>query len=125
MKEPTEKYYKEPRSLLWLWAGVFAGPLGWAVSQQVSYLFVTFDCSFTKSLALWPVMLGAVLFAGVGAWVSWRNWQKAGTAWPDEGGGAVSRSRFLAATGLLLSCFSLLVILAEWLPVFFYRQCQR
>jgi hypothetical protein len=27
--------------------------------------------------------------------------------------------------GLLFSGFSLLLIVAHWLPVFFYRQCQR
>ncbi|MFN7931457.1 MAG: hypothetical protein U0Y68_26715 [Blastocatellia bacterium] len=125
MDESTENDYKQPRGLLWLWSGVLAGPLAWALSQQVGYLFVTLDCSYTKRLALWPVMLGTILLAGAGAWVSWRNWQEVGNTWPDEGGGVLSRSRFLAFVGLLLSGFSVLVILAEWLPVLFYRQCQR
>lgn len=125
MEESTETYYKQPRGLLWLWGGVLAGPLAWALSQQVAYLFVTLDCSYAKRLAVWPLMVGTIVLAAVGARVSWRNWQRVGQEEPDEGGGAIARSRFLAFVGLLLSIFSGLVILAEWLPVFFYRQCQR
>jgi hypothetical protein len=113
------------QSNVMLWLGLLAGPWAWACSQQVSYLFVTLRCSHAKSLSIGPLMLGTMLLAVMGIFVSWRNWQRAGSEWPDEGGGRISRSRFMAVTGLLLSSFSLLVILAEWLPAFFYRHCER
>lgn len=125
MDEKPNEYFNKRSGILWLWVGFLAGPLAWALSQQGAYLIVTLICSHFKSLVLWPLLLGTPLLALVGMWVSWRSWTRAGKSWPDEGGGAISRSRFMAFTGLLLSGFSLLVILAEWLPILFYRQCQR
>ncbi|HWQ36670.1 MAG TPA: hypothetical protein VNQ79_27815 [Blastocatellia bacterium] len=125
MPEPTDNYFNQRSGILALWAGLLAGPLAWALAQQVGYLFVTLDCSYEKTLLLSPVMLVALLMAASGALISWRNWQRAGGELPDEGGTVISRSRFMAVVGLLLSSLALLLVIAEWLPVFFYRQCQR
>jgi hypothetical protein len=125
LDEQTQEQFRRPRTIFWLWAGVWAGPVAWALSQQVAYLFVTLDCSYARQLMLSPVMLLALLLAAGGVFISWRNWQQAGKHWPGEAGDAVTRSRFLAVLGLLFSGFSLLLIVAHWLPVFFYRQCQR
>jgi hypothetical protein len=125
MPEQADEYFKQWRGVMALWAGVLAGPAAWALSQQVSYLFVTLDCSHGWSLAVAPVMLLTLLLAAGGAFVSWRNWRRAGRELPDEGGGAAARSRFMAACGLTLGVFSLLLIIAEWLPTFFYPPCAR
>jgi hypothetical protein len=125
VSKQQEEYFSQAAGVAWLWAGVLAGPVAWALSQQVMYLFATLDCSHGKDLALSPVILITLLLAAGGAFISWRNWQRVGKGMPDEGGGVMSRSRFMAVSGLLLSGFSVLVIIAEWLPVFFYRQCQR
>jgi hypothetical protein len=125
MPEQTDEYFNQPNGLIALWAGVLAGPVAWALSQQVTYLLATLDCSYGIDFALSPVMALTLLVAAGGAFLSWRNWRRAGRELPDEGGGVMSRSRFMAVTGLLLSAFSALIIIAEWLPIFFYRQCQR
>ncbi|HZS08734.1 MAG TPA: hypothetical protein VFD58_28120 [Blastocatellia bacterium] len=125
MNGQTDEHFRHRGGLLRLWAGVIAGPLAWGLAQQVAYLFATLDCSFAKRLALSPVMLIALLVAAGGAFISWRNWRRAGKEWPDEGGGVITRSRFMAVVGLLLSGFAVLMIIAEWLPIFFFRQCER
>ncbi|MFN7945046.1 MAG: hypothetical protein U0Z53_06820 [Blastocatellia bacterium] len=125
MPEQTDNYFNQRGGILALWAGLMAGPVAWALAQQVGYLFVTLDCSYEKMLMLSPVMLLTLLIAAAGALISWRNWQRAGGELPDEGGSVISRSRFMAVVGMLLSSFALLLVIAEWLPVFFYRQCQR
>jgi hypothetical protein len=121
----TNEHFKRWGAVLWLWAGLLAGPLAVALAQQVAYLLVTLDCSYGQDLTVSPLMLIALLLAGGGVFVSWRNWRRAGGGWSASGGDAASRSRFLAVVGMLWGGLSLLVIVALWLPVFFYRQCQR
>jgi len=125
MPEETSEYFNQPGGLVSLWAGALAGPIAWALSQQVTYLLATLDCSYGRDFPLSPVMVATLLLALGGGALSWRNWRRAGEGLPDEGRGTLSRSRFLAAGGLLISGFSALMIVAEWLPIFFYRQCQR
>jgi hypothetical protein len=72
-----------------------------------------------------PVMLIAAALAASGVFISWGNWRRIGGEGEKGGGDATSRSRFMAIVGLLFSGFSAMVIVAMWLPVIFYRQCQR
>ena len=67
MNENTNAYFKQPRGIFWLWAGLLAGPLAWALSQQVAYLLVTLICSHFKSLHLWPLLVATPLLALGGA----------------------------------------------------------
>jgi hypothetical protein len=125
MSEETNRYFKRRGGLLWLWAGVSAGPLAIAMNQQLAYYVVTLDCSYRKGVAVMPVMLISLVVAAAGAFISWRNWQRAGRDWEDSGGDATSRSRFLAIVGLLFSVLALLAVIAMWLATLFYRQCER
>jgi hypothetical protein len=125
MPEQDEEYFNRRASVAWLWAGILAGPVAVALTQQFAYLLVTLNCSYGKSVSVWPVMLLMLTLAGGGAFVSWRNWRLAGSAWESSGGDATSRGRFMAIVGMLFSGLSLLVIIAMWLPIIFYRQCQR
>jgi hypothetical protein len=125
MPEQNEQYFKQNAAIVWLWAGVLAGPAAIALNQQLAYLLVTLNCSYGARVAIWPVMLLMVSLATAGAFISWQNWQRTGMDKSDGGGDAKSRSRFMAIVGLLFSGLSILVIVAMWVPVFFYRQCQR
>jgi hypothetical protein len=125
MPEQNENYFKQNAAIVWLWAGVLAGPAAIALNQQLAYLFVTLNCSYGARVTIWPVMLLMVSLATAGAFISWQNWQRTGTDQTDSGGDAKSRSRFLAIVGLLFSILSILVIVAMWVPIFFYHQCQR
>jgi hypothetical protein len=125
MPEQNEEYFSRRASAVWLWAGILAGPAAVALTQQVAYLLVTLSCSYGKSVSVWPVMLLTLTLAAGGAFVSWRNWRLAGSGWSSSEGDATSRGRFMAIVGMLFSGLALLVIIAMWLPVVFYRQCQR
>lgn len=125
MPERNEEYFNRRAGVAWLWAGILAGPVAVALSQQLAYLLVTLNCSYGKSASLLPAPLLALLLAGGGAFVSWRNWRRAGRGWSSSGGDVMSRSRFMAIVGMLFSGFSLLVVIAIWLPVIYYRGCQR
>jgi hypothetical protein len=125
MPEQDEEYFNRRASVVWLWAGILAGPVAVALTQQFAYLLVTLNCSYGKSVGVWPVMLLMLTLAGGGAFVSWRNWRLAGSEWETGGGDATARGRFMAIVGMLFSGLSILVIIAMWLPIIFYRQCQR
>jgi hypothetical protein len=125
MPERNEDYFSRGAGIAWLWAGIFAGPVAVALNQQIAYLLVTLNCSYGKSAPVTPIMLIAAALAASGVLISWRNWRRIGGEGEKGGGDATSRSRFMAVVGLLFSGFSALVIVAMWLPVLFYRQCQR
>jgi hypothetical protein len=59
----------------------------------------------------------------VGGFVAWNNWQKAGATWPDTSGNSLSRSRFLAALGILSSMLFSALIFAQWLPTILGVPC--
>ncbi|HEX5080713.1 MAG TPA: hypothetical protein VFY40_01610 [Blastocatellia bacterium] len=125
MSEETNAYFRRRDVKLRLWAGIFAGPAAVALNQQIAYLLVTLNCSYGWSAPVTPAMLiGAALAVG-GVFISWGSWRRIGGEGEKGGGDATSRSRFMAVFGLLFSGFSALVIVAMWLPVIFYRQCQR
>jgi hypothetical protein len=125
MSEETNEYFRRREVKLRLWAGIFAGPVAVALNQQIAYLMVTLNCSYGKSAPVTPVMLIAAALAASGVFISRDNWRRIGGEGDKGGGDPTSRSRFMAIFGLLFSGFSALVIVAMWLPVLFYRQCQR
>jgi len=119
----TEHYKEHPADIALLWLGLLVGPNAWMASQQLGYLLSTLNCSYGKSLYVSPLMLLMSLIPALGIAVSYRNVRRTRSASTES----ISRSRgyFMAVLGLLLSVFSLLGIIAEWLPVFFYRNCER
>jgi hypothetical protein len=125
MPERNEEYFNRRASVLWLWTGILAGPVAVALTQQFAYLLAPMNCSCGKILSVWPVMLLTLTLAAGGAFVSLRNWRLAGSGWSSSGGDVTSRGRFMAIVGMLFSGLALLVIIAMWLPIVFYRQCQR
>ena len=122
MAEEINGYAGGSRGLITLWAGVLAGPAAWAATQQVLYLLVTLECSFGREARLWPVIGAAILIAAGGTWLSWRNWRPAERETTAE---TDSVARWMGIAGMSLGVFSLLLIVAELVPVFFYRYCQR
>jgi hypothetical protein len=110
--------------ILTQWAGVLAGPLAWMFQQQISYLLVKFACKHGWHLPFHLVSLLALLLIAGGAFVAWRTWQQAGQEWPSGSGGALSRSRFMAVLGLLLSGLFFLLIVAQSIPSFILGPCQ-
>jgi hypothetical protein len=57
--------------------------------------------------------------------VAFREWRRAGGHWPDHGGGAAGRSRFMGVLGMFMAASSALVILAQWIPDWIVSPCQQ
>jgi len=123
----AEEHWREPRALRILCTGVLIGPAVWAVNLQTNYTLATFACEGRWPLLLHAVTILSLLVAGGGAWLSWRAWQAIGGAPYDAGEheprDRIARTRFMAASGFVLSAFFMLTIAAQWIPTFFQEPC--
>src|SRR5829696_8250191 len=115
MSETTKAIHRQSDNLV-LWAGVMAGPLAWALHQQVSYMLVPTACAKGTEGMLHLVTMGALLIAVAGAWTSWRSWKRLPEGPTDEGDTKETRRRFMALWGLGLSLAFILVIVAGEIP---------
>lgn len=107
-----------------LWTGVLAPPVIFLVALEAAYALVDTACRTdgTRSLVLHLVILVAIAATAALGFLSWRKLRETGIP-PDDGGTVGSRSRFMAAWGVGASAFSLLLLVAQWLPTFFVGPC--
>ena len=119
------KDFKEGAGPWSLWAGVLAAPLAMLVELQTNYALVLWACRAGREWPLHLVALAALLVATGGGLLSWRNWQRAGANWEEEGAGVLPRSRFMAAVGLMISLLTALVVVAQWIPIFIHGPCDK
>jgi hypothetical protein len=125
VSEAKEREEKSWGALLAQWTGLLAGPVAWLLQLQVAYTLVPWACAHDQqSISLHVVTIVALLLCVGGAFVSWREWQRAGRDLPGAEGGPTPRSRFMAVMGLATSAFFLLVILMQGVASFILHPCQ-
>jgi len=107
-----------------LWAGLLLAPTAFLLNLELAYAVVPHACSLQNRLPVHLVHLVCLAIALVGGAFALRSWRYCGETWPGEEGGSVSRSRFMAGLGLLLSVLFALVIVAQWIPSFVLSPCQ-
>lgn len=110
------------QSLL-LWTGWVVGPVAWALHILLSYPLMEWVCRTDNYWVLHTLTLATLLMAAVGALVAWRQWTAVGRQWPDANGDPMTRTRFLAASGLIISGLSMLLIVIEGIPNFMLSAC--
>jgi hypothetical protein len=125
MSSERAEEFKEGAGPGRLWAGVLAAPVAALVQLEVNYALVIWACGAGREWVLHLVSFLALALTAGGGLLSWRSWRRAGAAWEDEGAGVLARSRFMSAVGILISAFIALVVVAQWLAVFFYHPCDR
>ena len=110
-----------------MWFGLLAGPIAWSLRLLIGYPLVPVACEQGTSILLHLVSAGFLLVTLAGAVVAWWSYRQARdeTRTAREGADAwtVERTRFMALLGLLVSGLFALVIVAEWLTVFFTDPC--
>lgn len=119
----SEERFKEPKGLAALWFATLAGPAAWLLGLNADYALVRIACTEWTMLPLHLVSLATLALALGGGVVAWREWQRAGGEWPGEGGGVLTRSRFMAVLGLLGSGLFSLIIVAQWTTKLFLNPC--
>lgn len=107
-----------------LWYGVLAGPVGWGLHLQASYVLVPHACAgFGGPLALHAVGALTLLVAASGLWPAVRTWRALGDGRRLTEGAWEGGARWMALCGIILSLYFSLVIAAETLPVFLVHPC--
>ena len=117
----NEEYATTPRAL---WLLVIAGPAIVAAEQQANYVLVRQACSMQRNVALYVVVIVAILLTIATAMIGVSIWRRSGTAWPTEGGDLANRIRFISVLGILSSAMSFLVIVAQGIATINFDPCQ-
>ena len=119
----AEAYFASGRGKLALWAGVLGGAAAWSVQLQIGYALSRFSHSVPwLTGAHHATSLVATLLAVAATLLAWRDWRRAGGG--ESGGaegGVTGRARFMAMLGVVTSGLFALVIVAQWVPVFFIQ----
>jgi hypothetical protein len=105
------------------WTVVLAGPLIWLASLESTYALVPWACR-TGHRAVLTLIVGAALAAALAtAAVAWSGWRAVRTRTATESDPPMGRSVFMTVSGLALSLFSALVLVASAVPIFGLGPC--
>jgi hypothetical protein len=105
--------------------GFVGAPLSALIMQAVGYASVQWACGHNNTITVQVVPVIFLLLALIGLWLSWRDWSSVGRLTRAEGPTISERTRFVALSGLILSAFSVVLILAMWIPMIVFDPCQR
>jgi hypothetical protein len=114
----------DSRHIRALWVGLLLAPTAFLINLEVAYALVPTACASRNVLPVHLVHLACLLLTLFGLLTAWRSWKTTGASWPGEQGDPLSRSRFMAGTGMLMSAMFVLVIVAQWIPSFVLNPCQ-
>jgi hypothetical protein len=106
-----------------LWFGMLGGPAAGFLNVLFNYPAAERACVVGSSALIHALTLAFLLLALLAGAISWRLSRRAGR-WPDNAGGMLARSRFMATVGILTSAIAVVAIVMQWIPVFFIGACQ-
>lgn len=123
MSAALQDYFRSPRGILAAWSGWICGPGAWGLHLGASYLLVEPACDSLGVWVLYAAALASMALALAGIGLAWRTWNRLGRGWPRAAGGVIGRSRFLALSGLVLSAYFLLLVIAQAIPMLLISPC--
>ena len=102
------------------WIGLLAGPAAWAVSTQLNYSLVEWQCR--HGVAIIPIAAVALaLMAAAGGWLSWLALRRS-----DKMRTSLSRTNhFIAALGVLMAVLFSLGIVMQGAAALILDECTR
>ena len=124
MTAEVEPRPRDGTPLVWEWIVNLGPPLLVLVDLEAGYMLVSRNCLQDDPLP--NHLVHAALLAGT-LLLLFRAWtlrREAGAEWPGKEADLLTRSRFMAALGILIGGLSALVIAAQWIPLFFLHPCQ-
>ena len=119
--------FQAPVSQWTLWAGMLGGAGAWALHLVYSYSLVPAACTAGLGFLMYlgiPMFLG---LAGLSAYCAWRGWDVSRDLPPESEEARryiIKRVRFMAISGLAMSAFFLMVIVAQSVPILLQDPCE-
>ena len=107
-----------------LWIGILAGPVIWLASFEALFALNPWACTFQTKLALYIVSVVAFALSLASGLLAWRVWSRVGREADPKGGDTLSRSRIMGFSGVIVSAFTCLIILAQAIPELVLGACQ-
>jgi hypothetical protein len=107
-----------------LWLLIVAAPVIVAIEMQTNYVLVRQACSAQRNIALYAVIIVAIVLTIATALIALALWRVEGIVWPTESPDLSARIRFIAVLGMLSSGMSLLVIIAQGIATVMFNPCQ-
>lgn len=104
------------------WAGMLAGPSAWAVSTQLNYALVEWQCENQFPVIPFAALCLILLALGGGA-LSWRAWKHGGASFKQER--ELDTERFISMIGMLMAALFAAVILMQGMASLILDGCTR
>jgi hypothetical protein len=106
---------KESRNYPIAWSGLITGPTAWAISTQLNYALIPWQCGSHRYAIAW-IAFGLVVLALAGGFLSLREWR--GQRQSDMG-------RFAAGIGVLSAALFAAVIVFQATAGLIFTGCER
>ena len=106
-----------------MWGPVIGPMVAALVTLEAAYALAGPAC---RREATWFVhLVPAVMLLGTMALtvLARRVWREHGRAWETHAGGVDTRTRFLAVMGMMSGVSGALIIIAQWIAIFFHDPC--
>jgi hypothetical protein len=106
-----------------LFAGIAAGPLAWALSLGANFALAPVVCTDAAKGYLYLVLLAAFLLCAVGivfARAALRSVPASSPGTPPP----APHYHFMALSGIVLSAFSILLVAAQTIPTILFAGCE-
>jgi len=123
MSSKRREELREPVSQLVLWTGLLLPPIAWSLQLESVYLLSDYGCAYNNFTPNHIASAALLLLSLMGWMISWLNWRRSGSTWPNGGPGAIPRSRFMSTLGLLTGALFSALIIAQWLPTILGVPC--
>ena len=107
-----------------LWVGFLGGPMIWLMSFEARFALAPWACTFQNKWALHAVAFAALILCLACAFISFREWRSVGAQEPTPDAGPVPRSNFLAILGIVTSCGTAMIVIAQSIPEFVLGACE-
>src|SRR3954462_813051 len=120
----SREEHSDARRNLAEWVGVFAGPIAWAIHQQLSYSLVPWVCHTGHRFVLYLTNVFFFLMAIAGGVLSWTIYEKLKREAAATPSLDIARQRFLVTLGMMTSALFASIIVAQALANFFINPCQ-
>jgi hypothetical protein len=108
-----------------LWPGIFVAPLAFLAELIVAYALVPYACQSERHATLHVVQLLTLAVAIGAAFHALREYRVAGSGTPHDAGDPLTRHRFVALLGVLVSTTISLALLAQWITTWVIPPCVR